>query len=82
MAESEGAPKEIGDGHSVIGGGPEKSIRVESEVGEELGAVSYWARLTLGPIFDLLGELFDLLGFLYEGDGEGGACVGMVDLVL
>ena len=36
----------------------------------------------LGAIFDLLGELFDLLGFFYEGDGERGACVGMVDLVL
>ena len=56
--------------------------RWNSEVGEELCAVNYWARSALGAIFDLLGELFDLLGFFYEGDGEGGACVGMVDLVL
>jgi hypothetical protein len=56
-------------------------------VGEELCAFSalrgeLLARSALGAIFDLLGELFDLLGFFYEGDGEGGACVGMVDLVL
>jgi len=56
-----------------------------------LGGIGGWrrisrgqlfARLALGAIFDLLGELFDLLGFFYEGEGEGGVCVGMVDLVL
>jgi hypothetical protein len=83
----------VGDG---IGGGAKRnwipaqcdrgrspeSVPVELEVGEGLCAVSSWTRSALGAIFDLFGEFFDLLGFFYEGDGEGGVCVGMVDLVL
>jgi hypothetical protein len=55
---------------------PGKSVRVERRLAKD------FARSALGAIFDLLGELFDLLGFFYEGDGEGGVCVGMLDLVL
>ncbi len=75
--ESEGVPKEIGCGHGVTGGGHQGN-----RSGWNRRLAKDFARSALGAIFDLLGELFDLLGFFYEGDGEGGVCVGMLDLVL